>query len=911
MRILKGENPDRMLTPSPSRLATIHALGLLAVLGLVLTPSFTPLPPLEHPVLFVSRQIPCCGSVYMADANALPGVGGYSKYQVAAPAFLCILYPDGTIDTLINGADPQPESLHLIDISAPKLNWDATRIAFAGLPDGTYELGNGNQISQGHDAWRIYTMDIDGTNLTQVTGLPGIPGSDQDLDLSQFHPLAQNGLTGYDDTDPAWLPDGRIVFSSTRYPGIAMYNVTRTSNLFVVDPDGTNLHRITTEKNGADRPAVDPLTGKIVFSRWWRNFYWPYDGMESVASTQYPSGWVYHQGLTSDLNSVIDGELYMFNNNSFLLTEINPDGSGLQLFSSHFRETSANSCYGGSFDPEGHYVGNWFPIEHSTESSGFGGIKRYFRGAGAEPVGLAGTTGYGNLDYYIDNPPSYGILVGDYAAEPYVLEDGRILFSRAPTPDQDYGLYLMDADGSNVQPLLDQPGMTDLHAQLVKPRPAPPIIPDGIIQLAGFLPPTGLSDLKQEGTFSFDCRNIYFNAPVDVPIISAPAVGDIQSVRFFASPLMDQQFGSVEALDFPLLYNEIEVDPYGRVLETDAPANVPLFEQARSSLASGYHIPRTGGGIMDGAAQVMGFNYGCPGQQVTCVGCHNGHSMIPVPEDPEALLFTNLAPGALITASSAMNAPGFAIDRKNFTSKGKHWFSPEFEDPNQQWLRLQWRVPIWARQIVLHNVPAGWDLQVHSCRVTLYADPDWSQELFSQTLAQDLSDQGTPITLPSDLKIQSMLLEFLDCEGGIYHWDCAAIGDIEVIASHIDPVKIPDIADCMGIAYGPHQLDTCGHCLLPDDPKFNDCGTSAIHEDSQDLACRVWPNPASDILHVDLPVQFLSGILEIRSLSGTLVFRESIGATNMTIAPGGWSPGVYFVALRRDGHRLVRKIVIE
>ncbi|MEZ5031114.1 MAG: hypothetical protein R2787_06925 [Saprospiraceae bacterium] len=48
---------------SPSRLATILALGLLTVLSLFLTPSFTPLPPLEHPVLFISRQIPCCGSV--------------------------------------------------------------------------------------------------------------------------------------------------------------------------------------------------------------------------------------------------------------------------------------------------------------------------------------------------------------------------------------------------------------------------------------------------------------------------------------------------------------------------------------------------------------------------------------------------------------------------------------------------------------------------------------------------------------------------------------------------------------------------------------------------------------------------------------------------------------------------------
>jgi hypothetical protein len=55
----------------------------------------------------------------MKEANALPGVGGFSRFQVAAPAYLCILNPDGRIDTLINGARPTATTLNLIDISAP------------------------------------------------------------------------------------------------------------------------------------------------------------------------------------------------------------------------------------------------------------------------------------------------------------------------------------------------------------------------------------------------------------------------------------------------------------------------------------------------------------------------------------------------------------------------------------------------------------------------------------------------------------------------------------------------------------------------------------------------------------------------------------------------------------------------
>lgn len=862
-------------------------------------------PALSYPVLFVSRQIPCCGSVYMADARALPGVGGYSKYQVAAPGFLCIWYPDGTLDTLVNGADPRPESLHLIDVSAPCLSWDATKVVFAGLPDGDYVEGNGNQIPKEHNAWRLYVIGIDGSGLKQVTG---IPGKDTFPDLGQFHPLAVQGLTGYDDTDPAWLPDGRIVFSSTRFPGIAMYNVTRTSNLFVVGEDGTGLTRITSEKNGADRPVVDPFTGKIVFARWWRNFYWPYDGMESVASTQYPEGWIYHDGLTSDLNSVIDGEQYMFNNNAFALTEIRPDGSALRLFSTHFRETSTNSCYGGAFDPDGHFVGNWFPIEHSTESSGFGGVKRYFRGPAGQPEGLAGVTDYGNLDYYVSDPPSYGILKGEYAAEPFVMDDGRILFSKAQTPEQDYGIFIMNADGSDVESIFDVPGMTELRAQLVKPRPVPPVLPETFSQVPGLLPPKGVDDLKQEGTFSFDCRNIFFNAPVDVPVISAPAVGDVASVRFFAGPLRDQQYGSVEALDFPILYSELTVDDFGRVLESDAPAHVPLFEQARSSPQDGYLIPRTGGGIMDGAGQVMGFNYGRPGEKVTCVGCHHGHSMIPVPELAEDLLFTNLAPGALISASSAMNAPGWAIDRKNITAKGKHWFSAENADPNAQWLQLHWRVPVWARKVVLHGIPEGFDVDILQCRLRLFSDSSFTQEVFQEVVTGGLSDQGTEVILPGILKIRSMRLEFMECVGGIYHWDCAAIGDIEVIASQVDPVRFGEISDCKGVAYGPHQLDSCGQCLLPDDPAFNDCMTF-VEEGFTSGGWWLTPNPATGTtwLHTPKSVPYTYRIF---SLDGRKWADGQTQGSTTTLSVAGWPPGVYWVMVEDDAKTKILRLVV-
>ncbi len=857
----------------------------------------------QKPILFVSRQIPCCGSVYMQTANALPGVGGFSKYQIAAPGYLCILYPDNSIDTLINGAIPTPSNLQLIDVSAPSLSWDAKQILFAGLKNGTYQLGNQNMTNQEHNAWRIYKINIDGTGLMQLSF------DESPLDLSQYNQLAHKILKGHDDTDPIWLPDGRICFSSTRYPDIAMYNVTRTSNLFVMNADGTDLHRITSEKNGADRPVADPITGKIVFSRWWRNFHWPYDPMDAQIHPDYRNGWLHKDGLTSNLNDVLNGQQYMFNNNSFFLTEINPDGSGLRLFTSNYRELSENSIYGGAFTPDGDFVGNWFPIEHLTESSGFGGIKKYFRGSKLKPQALVGTTDYGMLDYYLLNPVSYGIFKGNYAAEPHVTIDGRILFSKTFNPFQDYGIWIMNDDGTNQQLLFDYPGTTELHAQFIEARPVPPIILDRHSSTISKLAPKNSTELFQDGSFEFDCRNIFFNTSVDDGIIAAPAIGNLSSVRFFANPLLNDQYGSLEMLNYPLLYNEIQVDEFSRILETKAPANISLFEQGRTSVQQGYTIPRTGGGIMDGAAHVSGFNYGKPGQKVTCVGCHFGHSMIPVPEDPEKLFFTNLAPGARIKASTSMNPAGYVIDKKNFTAS-KHWFTPEGINPEGQWLQLKWLTPVYAKSIILHNIPDSNKASIKSCKIQVFEDSSFQNLVKEFIVKKAISPFGTKFFLDSVVKVQSLKIEFNEVTGGIYHWNAATLGELELIASPIHPDRFKEICDCKGKAYGRHLIDSCNQCLLPEDPKFNDCISLTKHLDKA-LQFDIYPNPVFDelfirILNASDKIQKIS----ISNLDGKIFSSNFIKQNELIhLQCNNLKPGVYSLILQSQKKYYIKQFI--
>ena len=176
------------------------------------------------------------------------------------------------------------------------------------------------------------------------------------------------------------------------------------------------------------------------------------------------------------------------------------------------------------------------------------------------------------------NPPSFGVYVGTYAAEPEALPDGRLVVSIAPDVGQDYGLYVINADGTGATPLYDEPGRTEIRARVALPRPLPPVLPDVATQPASPLPPRAEGPYDIDGTFTFEALNVYFNAPVDVPIINAPAVGSASLIAFFLDHQREQP-GSFERIDWPLLLATSPARPDGSTRPTPAPANVPLFEQ--------------------------------------------------------------------------------------------------------------------------------------------------------------------------------------------------------------------------------------------------------------------------------------------------------------------------------------------
>ena len=733
-------------------------------------------------IVFVSRQIPGNGSVYYPQAGSMPGVQPYSRFQVASPGKLIVRETNGTLRTLINGASPSAASLNLIDVNAPNVSYDASKIVFAGLPAGSYS----SSPMGGPGAWRIYMINVDGTGLKQITF------SDRNINLSQFGNVASS-FSRYDDTDPAWLPDGRIVFSSTRWPSFGQYGAALTSNLYVVNSNGANLHRITAERNGAERPVIDPLTGRIVYSRWWRNFRLGTNNMATMVAPE--GGYIMKDGICALSRQGAEcqeaGGLTNLERNAWHLATIKPDGTGLAQFAgrsnSFFVGESVNHAYGGNFAPDGSFYANFFPMTNGTEAAGFGGIRLYQRGAN----GYIPIIGITNRDESVQqfartNPTSYGVYVGNYAADPVVLPDGRLVVSWAQGVNQDYGLYVVNSDGSNRSLLYDVAGSTELRAQLVRPRTVPPVIPDSVTQVASALPPTSQGPYDVDGTFTFNALNVYFNAPVDMDVLSAPPVGSASTIRFFIDHQRNQQRGSFETLDWPILLKEVAVNPNGSI-STSSPANVPLFEQLRTS-QPGYNIPITGRGIspdeMPGASHVAGMNFGRTGEVATCVGCHAGHTLIPVPANPADAQWTNLAPGATVTYSSLHtslpNGNG-AVDRKvklqvAYNDHHRFWLSRQGQNSNSQWLQLTFPVPVTVRTIRLYDMPASEsNVNVNNTTVKLYSDAAGTDQVASKTSGV-LSENGTNVTF-SDVPARVVRIEFTSVSGST-----AGLAEVEVIA---------------------------------------------------------------------------------------------------------------------------------
>jgi len=112
----------------------------------------------------------------------------------------------------------------------PQVHYDGQKVLFSYRPGGT-------------GVYHLYEINIDGTELRQLTNGPD------------------------DDIEPAYLPDGGIVFGSSRCRRFVNCWYSRVATLYRCDADGSNVRMLSSNNDHDNTPWVLP-DGRILYMRW-------------------------------------------------------------------------------------------------------------------------------------------------------------------------------------------------------------------------------------------------------------------------------------------------------------------------------------------------------------------------------------------------------------------------------------------------------------------------------------------------------------------------------------------------------------------------------------------------------------------------------------------------------------------
>ena len=288
-------------------------------------------------------------------------------------------------------------------IRDPELSFDGRKIVFSMRPE--------------REGWfHVYEINADGTGLRQLTRAEGVS-----------------------DVDPLYLPDGGIVFTSTREPKYCMCNRHIMGNLYRMEADGANIVQIggSTLFEGHSALLAD---GRILYDRW------------EYVDRNFGDA----QGLWT----------------------VNPDGTKHAIYYGN----NTNSP-GGVIDarqvPGSDLVACIFGSCHDRPWGALALIDRKKGVDGAEPVveiwpaGARGLIGKGDYDQFMRIPVRY--------EDPYPLDGNTLLVSRSVRWDstlRDYKMALYRVDREAGTETLLYEGVKGVFDPMpVAPRRKPSAIP--------------------------------------------------------------------------------------------------------------------------------------------------------------------------------------------------------------------------------------------------------------------------------------------------------------------------------------------------------------------------------------------------------------------------------------------------
>ena len=450
---------------------------------------------------------------------------------------LCLMTFDGTravVTTLLE--DPAGV------IRDPAVSWDGKQVAFAW------------KKSLDGDDYHIHELDLTDNRIRQVTQGSGVA-----------------------DYEPAYLPNGDFIFSSTRCVQTVDCWWTEVSNLYACGPDGRHVRRLGFDQVHTVYPQVLD-DGRVIYTRWDYN----------------------------DRGQVFPQPLF----------QMNPDGTGQSEF------------YGNS---------SWFPttITHARGIPGSSKVLAILCGHHSSQAGKLAV-----IDPSLGRQENQGVQLvspvretpalrvdaygqeGELFAYPYPLGEHEWLVSYAPDGwtgdgrrgDAAFGIYWMDIDGSRELLVADDK-LPCVQPVMVAARPRPAVRP-------------GVVDYRKDSA-TYYVQDVYAG-----PGLAGVSRGTIRKLRVAALDFRPAGIGSNQSAgpaggalvstpvaigngtwDVKTVLGETVVHEDGSAF-FKVPARTPVYFQMLDADGRAVQTMRSWSTLQ-------------PGERASCVGCHDSKNGAP------------------------------------------------------------------------------------------------------------------------------------------------------------------------------------------------------------------------------------------------------------------------------------------
>lgn len=426
-----------------------------------------------------------------------------------------------------------------------ELHFDADRMMFSSIGS--------------HDRWQVFEVRTDGSGLRQVT-----PGDQPDVD----------------NYDACYLPDGRIIFTSTAgFAGVPCVDGSdHVANLYLLERDGRGIRQLCFDQDHNWSPTM-LNNGRVLYQRW-----------------EY-----------ADLP----------HSQSRMLFHMDPDGTGQAEY------------YGsGSYWPNSMFFARPIP-GHPTKVAaivtGHHGVRRM-----GELVIFDPARGRDEANGVVQRIPGHGRKVEPIIRDrlvddswpkflhPFPLSENYLLVSAQPDAKRPWGIYLVDVF-DNLLLLAEQPGQALFEPVPLRRTPAPPIIPDhvnperkdALVYLSDIYQGDGLKGVPR---------------------------GTVKRLRLFAYHWTYRGIGGLIGTvgadgpwDVRRILGTVPVEPDGSAFFR-VPANTPISIQPLDAEGKALQVMRSWMTAM-------------PGENVSCVGCHEKQNSAPTAA--HALAFVNRRPAEI------------------------------------------------------------------------------------------------------------------------------------------------------------------------------------------------------------------------------------------------------------------------